>query len=501
MRKSFRKTVVVCMSILLLSSMLAACTKGSGGSESENRVLRIGIMYGSKDNESYFRQQYTDTFEVMNQNIEVQIVQANDYNVMYGARGGDEDKQDKPDPYAEFQKLISGDNPVDVVVADPDVMSRLIEENSLKELDPLIQQDKFDIDAYVPTVLEGIKSLSTDNKIYALTPTFTSSALFYNKKLFNQEGIDLPTNGMQWDQVIDLARRFVKPDEDNKVFGLMLNRYSDPFNDALSMAAPLQLQQFDENLDKMLVNSEGWEKIWNKVVGLYRDKITPTNDDMYKIYSENQSNDGKYVPFMDDLFVQGKVAMMIGNSYYLNDLRNAKDQSAEGFEMPDWDVVSLPEHPEAPGIGSSIALSTLMGVNNKAQNPNDAWKFIKFMNSKEWAKLKSRSTYEMVARKEFLKPLDGMTYNVEAFYSLKPTPPSKFNLSDMYSKYPYFYQAVNEPGQQLFQQVLDNKKTVKEALAEWETKGNANLKKMKENPDQPISEDGNAGGGVVSSVY
>ncbi len=475
--------------------------EGSGGSQNENRVLRIGMMYGSKDNESYFRQQYTDTFEVMNQNIEIQIVQANDYNTMYGPRGGNDEKKEQPDPYEEFQKLISGDNPVDVIVADPDVMSRLIEENGMKELDPLIQQDKFDIESYVPTVLEGIKSLSNDNKIYALTPTFTSSALFYNKKLFSEEGVEPPVNGMQWDQIIEMGRRFVKPDADKKVFGLMLNRYSDPFSDTQNMAAPLQLQMFDDNMDKMLVNSDGWEKIWTKVASLYRDKISPTNDDVYKMYSENQKEDGRYVPYMDDLFIQGKVAMMVSNSYYVNDLRNAKDQAEEGFEMPDWDVVSLPEHPEAPGIGSSMSLSTLMGINNKAQNPDDAWKFIKFMNSKEWAKLKSRSTYEMVARKEFLKPLDGMTYNVEAFYTLKPTPPSKINISNLYSKYPYFHQAIYEPGQQLFQEVLQDKKTVKEALAEWETKGNANLKKMKENPDQPIDNGNGPGGGIPGMVY
>lgn len=123
------------------------------------------------------------------------------------------------------------------------------------------------------------------------------------------------------------------------------------------------------------------------------------------------------------------------------------------------------------------------------------------MNSKEWAKLKSRSTYEMVARKEFLKPLDGMTYNVEAFYTLKPTPPSKINISNLYSKYPYFHQAIYEPGQQLFQEVLQDKKTVKEALAEWETKGNANLKKMKENPDQPIDNGNGPGGGIPGMVY
>lgn len=493
----WRKTIVTGMCFVLTASMLAACTKGSGETSSEKRVLRIGVMYGSKDNESYFRQQYTDTFEVLNGDIELKIEYATDYG--YNRRIDEQEEQ--PDPYEEFLKLITGDNPVDVVIAEsPDVMVRLIQENNMKDLDPLIQQDKFDIDAYVPTVLEGIKSLSGDNKIYALTPTFTSSALFYNKTLFDEAGVEVPRNGMQWSEVIDLARRLTKPQDEKKQFGLMLNRYSDGFSNTQSLAAPLQLKLYDDNMDTMLVNNEGWEKIWNTVVDLYKEKIIPTNEDIYAFYNENQPEDGRYVPYMDDLFIQGRVAMMISTSYYLNDLRNAKDQMEEGFQFPEWDVVTVPEHPEAPGIGGDISLSTLMGVNNKAQNPDDAWKFIKFMNSKEWANIKSRSTYEMVARKEFLKPLDGMTYNIEAFYTMKPTPPQSTNSSSLYSKYPHFYDAVFTPGQQLFQEVLSEKKTVKEALAEWETKGNANLKKMKENPNQPLV-DYSVDGGIIRNIY
>ena len=43
-----------------------------------------------------------------------------------------------------------------------------------------------------------------------------------------------------------------------------------------------------------------------------------------------------------------------------------------------------------------------------------------FLNGKEWAKLKSRATYEFSSREEFIKPIDGLDYNVKAFYSLKP---------------------------------------------------------------------------------
>ncbi|MGO4376575.1 ABC transporter substrate-binding protein, partial [Paenibacillus sp. MCAF20] len=120
-------------------------------------------------------------------------------------------------------------------------------------------------------------------------------------------------------------------------------------------------------------------------------------------------------------------------------------------------------------------------INAKAQNPDGAWDFIKFTNGKEWAKLKSRSLYEMVARKEFLTPIGGLQYNMDAFTTLKPLPPVSSDQEKIYREKPGIWEAQS-PGYELFQQVLTEEKTVKEALAEWETRGNATLEKLKTDP-------------------
>ena len=177
-------------------------------------------------------------------------------------------------------------------------------------------------------------------------------------------------------------------------------------------------------------------------------------------------------------------------------LSKAKDYSTKNKAIPtvDWDVVTIPTFPEAPGIGGNIYLNNLMAINAKAQNSDDAWDFIQFNNSKEWAKLKSRSTYEMVARKSFLKPKDGMDYNIAAFYTLKPVPPQDVDLEKLYREKQNLYQ-VNSLGQPLFQEVLQKKKTVEAALKEWQTKGDAMLQKIKENPNGPLDPEG--GGGIA----
>lgn len=141
-------------------------------------MLRIGVLYGSYD-DSYFRQQYTDVYEFTHQNVRIEVVPAIDQSQYR--------YQDNSQPYVQpdyldnMKKIMTGSNPVDVVVTDTSVLNQLIKENMVKQLDPLIQEDKFDTSDYVPAVIDGIKDLG-EGSLYALTPSFSSSALFYNKR-------------------------------------------------------------------------------------------------------------------------------------------------------------------------------------------------------------------------------------------------------------------------------------------------------------------------------
>ena len=50
----------------------------------------------------------------------------------------------------------------------------------------------------------------------------------------------------------------------------------------------------------------------------------------------------------------------------------------------------------------------------------------------------------------------------------------------LYREIPGIWEA-QQPGEQLFNEVLQGNKTIKEALAEWETKGNEVLQRLKQN--------------------
>ncbi|WP_336772665.1 ABC transporter substrate-binding protein [Paenibacillus sp. MMO-58] len=498
-RKWASKVTFLSLSLIMTTSLLAACSKGSE-STAEKHVLRLGVLYGGTDNESYVRQQYTDTYEMMHKNIDFEIVSAIDYNDQRYDTPDPNGVVKQPDPFAKMKEMLTGDNPVDVVILDYSMLRRLIQDNLLQQLDPLIQKSKFDLTDYVPTVIDGIKSADDSGNIYALTPTFSSSALYYNKKLFADQGIDVPTDNMTWDEVINLASRVATGEGADRKFGLSINRWAgDGFSDVQTYAAPLQLKMWDDKGEKMLVNNEQWESAWNAVANLYKQKISPSQEDMSAWQTKISTDDpGAYNPLGSDMFLNGKVAMTIAEYGYVNEISNAMNNASKikNFTPFDWDVVTMPTQTSKPGIGGNIYFSQLMGINAKAQNPDDAWDFVQFTNSKDWAELKSRSSYELVARKEFLKPKDGMNYNINAFTTLKPIPPQSTDTEKLQREKPGIWEAQS-PGYELFQKVIKGDISAKEALQEWETKGNAVLEKLKTNPNGGAGEGVGGGGPIV----
>lgn len=478
-----KKALTVTLAATLALGLLSGCNGSKAASEKEEKVLRIGMLYGSSD-DSWFRQQYTDIFEYTNPNIKIELVTAIDNN-QYRYSDGSE-PYEQPDQLESMKKIMTGSNPVDVVVADTGTLKQLIEENLVKPLDPMIQEDKFDTSDFVPAVIDGLKDLG-GGTLYGLAPSFSSSALYYNKKLFTDAGVEPPTDKSTWDDIFDKARLVAKGEGKDRVFGFSFNRYrgQDPFWDMqYTYMSGLQLKTFDDKAETMTVNSPQWIKVWETISKLAKDKIMPDNSS----YDPNEP----WTPLSDDLFLSGKVAMTIEGSHYINELADANNNAAKikNFKPVDWDVVTMPVHPEKPDVGGNINLSNTFSINNNAPNAEAAWQFIKFVNGEEYAKLKSRSnTYEMVSRKSYIQPKQGLSYNIQAFYSLKPFPPTNAKTDKLMMEKPGLY-SVTTVGRTYFQQVMENKKTPEEALKEWAEKGNKMLQEIKLNPKTQFQEDG-----------
>ncbi|WP_274363371.1 ABC transporter substrate-binding protein [Paenibacillus thermotolerans] len=478
-RQRFVRATAAVLATVMSVSLLAACTPKNQQADKTERVLRIATTQGYGPEDEWFRSQFTELYEFANPNVTIELVPAIDYSSQRYATEPTQPQEQK-DPMEELKKIMQGDNPPDLVMVDYSQLPQLLNENLLAPLDPHIQKDKFDTSKIVPTVIDGIKDLATDGKLYALAPLFSSSALFYNKKIFNEAGVSYPTDGMTWQQVFDLAKQVSSGEGANRKYGFAFTTWkgSDSFWDSQIYSQPLQLRYYSEDGENMTVDTDQWETVWKTLVDLRKNEIIPGPN-------QNQQPSDTPGPFDYDNFLSGNAAMVISQYYYINELINAQKaaETNDKLQAPDWDVVTLPVHPEAPGVGGYIWMQGLMGINAKAQNPEDAWNFIKFLNGDDWARLKSRSQGNLVANKDYLKPKEGLEYNIDAFTQLKPV--LQTDESQIWRKYPNIGM-VQSIGQQKFQQVLEGKLEVRQALKEWQTEGEAMLKQMKENPDQPI---------------
>lgn len=235
----------------------------------------------------------------------------------------------------------------------------------------------------------------------------------------------------------------------------------------------------------MLVDSQPWKDVMGRLIELYKADVMPDQEDFYKY--RDGSEEYKPSPFEHDAFLSGKVAMAIMPYYQISEIVGANQNAAnlEGFEPIQWDVVTIPVHPEYPKVGGFVEMNPIMAINANATNPDDAWELIRFNNSEEWAELKSRSASHLLSRGDYIKPIDGLEYNVDAFTQLIPAtnPMNSFRGADNEK-----YWTIQNMGRNKFDQVVRGDMTVERALQEWQTEGNALIQAVKENPDTPIWE-------------
>ncbi|TVY09546.1 ABC transporter substrate-binding protein [Paenibacillus cremeus] len=483
--KHVQRTVLATLSVGLMGTVLAACTKVNPADSKTERVIRIATSMGYSAQDDYFRQRFTELFEFANPNIKIELIPTNDERYMYGGRPNPGERP--KDPYDTLKEVMQGDNPPDVVMVSYEQLPDLISNNMLSQLDPMITKDKFDTSDFVPAVIDGIKKMG-EGKLYALAPTFNSSAVIYNKKMFDEAGVPYPKDKMTWEEMFDLARRMAKGDGADRKYGFSFstqNMGGDIYNTSQIYTAPLQLRMFDEKGEKMTVDSDQWEKVWKALLQLKTEKLVPEQQDPAQMKARmiNASSDN-YNPFQYDDFLSNRVATAVINYGQINQITNAMKnaQNIKGFTPFDWDVVTLPVHQEAPDVGGYISMDGIMAINAKAQNASDAWKYIKFINGEEWARLKAGSSYQIVSRQKYIKPRDGVQMNIKAFTTLLPAPQLD---SKLYRDKPGLYQ-VNSIGSKLFKDVVDGKLQVRAALKQWQTEGDAMLQQIKENPNGPI---------------
>lgn len=93
--------------------------------------------------------------------------------------------------------------------AIPDVLflwptPRYAADGVLENLDPYIEQSGYDLSDYWPALLE---SASYNGSVYGLPRDISVEALYYNKDIFDEAGVEYPTDDWTWDDLLAAAEK------------------------------------------------------------------------------------------------------------------------------------------------------------------------------------------------------------------------------------------------------------------------------------------------------
>ncbi|RKN86351.1 extracellular solute-binding protein [Paenibacillus ginsengarvi] len=336
--------------------------------------------------------------------------------------------------------LIASGTSIDIISASSGTIADIVELGLGQDITDLIQQNKFDLNKLEPTAVDGMRKLS-GGKLYGLPVQVSTTALFYNKDLFDKFGVAYPKDNMAWDEIYELAKKMTRTDGSAKYkgFGVSFSH--------LALMNQYSQELVDPKTEKAVLNSDNWKKIFNNMVRFYQIPGNETTIDELNSPS-TAFNKNKNVAMM----------AMIGGSSFPPETTN-------------WDVVSLPLLPEVKGVGSA-PYSTYYAVPNNSKNREAAFQVIAWLTSEEYQKTLIDQGFIPVLKDKQYKDQMGKNIPALAGKNVKGVVPDQYASPITLS--PYMNMAT-APLYAAFNSVALGEKDVSTALREADEKANIDI--------------------------
>lgn len=261
--------------------------------------------------------------------------------------------------------ILDGEN-IDLYIVSIGNFFNVVPQNGLNyDMTELAEKYDVDLSGIDPAMVEPMIR-NTGGELWAV-PVFNSSLIiYYNKDMFDEFGVDYPTDGMTWDEIFELAKNFnvTKDGKDYVGFAISNHHHTKLNNFGLEYVSPeTELSTYD---------NEKWKSILNVFARL-------GEDPGYRNFMNQKEKPG---PADSQDFYDGKAAMLGTIVHHIGN---------ENFRTMnfDWDMVAYPAYDEQPGIGSQ-AYPTYVGIPPFAEQKDAAMKIIKFLISEEFQMEASR---------------------------------------------------------------------------------------------------------------
>ena len=232
----------------------------------------------------------------------------------------------------------------------------------LKQLDPYISRDKYDMSVFVPNTVEALKII--DGKIWAFPykAFIARNGLFFNVNAFQENGIPVPTDNWTYDEMRNAAQRMTKRSGSEITYWGGGRNFGGDFS-FMAVTRAFGGDLYSPDGKKTLIGSEGSRQAISWWLERYlRDQSIALNPGI--------SNPRQ-------LFEQGKSAFVVG--YNIGDRRIIAN--ALGPAGVQWGAALAPKGPS--GKRGSAYFLTPTGMSKNTKYPDEAWEFQKMLAEKE----------------------------------------------------------------------------------------------------------------------
>lgn len=307
--------------VLSIAMMTAAC----GGQKTTNEAQNPPPSGSTKD---WTKEPVELTFYYMyNEDLEE------------GFRKGDGSIIQKkyPNVTFKFMKNAPGTTLADIVATKTKIdffgdtqsgVAKLREVGMLDDdISDLVKTHKIDLNKIEPSALNAL-TYAANGALTGLPIKINSTAIYYNKDLFDKFGVPYLTDNMTWDSVIEAARKLTRVDGGMPYYGLGLNISNTLFvNEGMPSLVNTETK-------KAMLATDHWKKMFERILP------------MVTISSDSEANNmlANYGKSFVNFYKERNIAIQVGN----NSAFNIIGQNSAGMR---WDIVNFPTYNDMPNAG------------------------------------------------------------------------------------------------------------------------------------------------------
>lgn len=249
-----------------------------------------------------------------------------------------------------------------VAVKDVPGYMTLVNKGVLEPLDDYIAKDSVDLAQY-----GGIADqLKINGNIFELPFIRSFWLLFYNKDIFDNAGVEYPTNDMTFEQYDALARSVTNTTPGEEVYGAHYHTWR----------STVQLFGILDGKNTIVDGTYDFLKPYYEMV------LGQQEDGVCQDYATLKTSSLHY----SGAFAQGNVAMLNMGTWFIPTLIEKIKTGEYGQEVANWGLVKYP-HAEGVEPGTTLAQITSVAIPTSAPNKDLAWEFVKFVSGSDGAEI------------------------------------------------------------------------------------------------------------------